>query len=368
MKQIIALSIAILIGATSCHQSDNKTSDQAPDIDVAEIVTDSVVIYNTYPGTLKANNSVDVVARVSGYLTAQNYTNGDAVTKGQLLFTIESTQYNDAVRQASAQLATAKSNYDYATAQYKAMKKALESDAVAQMEVNKAQSTMQQSEAAIRNAEAALQTAQTNLGYCKIRAPFNGHAGASNYSVGAFLNGAGSPVALATIYEDATLYAEFFIDDKTLQQIILDHRTDAVNFDSIPFSFTQPMPHNYFGRLKYIAPAVDPNTGTLKMRAEVKNIDNELHDGMYVTISLPSRSNPRALLIKDSAISSDQLGKYIYTVNDSGKVVYTPIKIGQMANDSMRVVTSGVQEGARYVTKAMLKVRDGMYVHPILTK
>lgn len=368
MKQIIPLSIILLTGIMACRHNNDSYTAQALDIDVAEAVTDSVVIYNTYPGTLKANNSVDVVARVNGYLTSQKYTNGDAVTKGQELFTVESTQYNDAVRQANAQLTTAKSNYDYASAQYKAMKKALESDAVAQMEVNKAQSALEQSVAAIRNAEAALQTARTNLSYCSIRAPFNGHAGASNYSVGTYLNGAGAPVTLATVYEDATLYAEFFIDDKTLQQILLDHRTYAVNFDSIPFIFSQQLPHNYFGRLTYIAPAVDANTGTLKMRAEVRNIDNELHDGMYVNISLPTQSNPHAILVKDTAISSDQLGKFLYTVNDSNKVVYTPIKIGQMANDSMRVVTSGINSGTRYVTKAMLKMRNGMTVRPVLSR
>ena len=111
---------------TSCAHKKNADIANVPEIDVAEAITDSVVIYNTYPGTLSADNTVDIVARVSGSVTSQNYKNGDKVSRGQLLFTIEDTKYRDALQQAEAQLATARSNHDYALAQYTAMKKALE--------------------------------------------------------------------------------------------------------------------------------------------------------------------------------------------------------------------------------------------------
>lgn len=361
---IFCIAAAALAGCSSGKNKAVEDQNEAPTIDVSRAVEDSVVIYHTYPGTLNANNKIDIVARVNGTLTSQHYESGALVKKGQLLFTIEDTQYRDAVSQAEASLATAISSRDYAAAQYAAMKKALESDAVSLMEVNKAKSALEQAEASISNARAQLQTARTNLSYCRITAPATGHISANTLSVGSYVGGAGSPVTLATLYEDATLYAKFHIDDKTMQDILLGNRQSPINLDSIPLIFNQNIQQHYYAKLSYVSPQVDPETGTLELNATVNNPDRDLHDGMYVTISLPFKSDPHAILVRDESISTDQLGKYLYTVSDSSKVVYTPISVGDLANDSMRIVVSGIGVGTPYVTKAMMKVRDGMKIKP----
>lgn len=133
MAAVVAASAVACL--PSCHSNEGSAQTDAPQVDVASVIEDSVVIYKDYPGTLTAVNSVDVVGRVNGYLRSQNYTDGSTVGKGALLFTIEDAQYRDAVGQAEAQLQTARSTYDYAMRQYEAMKKALESDAVSQIEV-----------------------------------------------------------------------------------------------------------------------------------------------------------------------------------------------------------------------------------------
>lgn len=365
----IALSTIIGVATVSCsHKGSSDPSSDTPNINVAEALKDSVVIYHTYPGTLNANNAVVLVARVDGTLKATHYRDGQFVHKGDLLFTIEDSQYRDQVQQAQAALATARSNREYAESQYTAMKKALESDAVSRMEVNKAKSTLEQAEASIKTAMAQLQTAQTNLGYCRVYAPYDGHVSAPNMSVGTYLNGAGSPVTLATLYDDATLFAKFYIDDKSVQQILMNNLEYPINLDSIPLHFQQDIPQKYYAKLTYISPEVDPSTGTLELRASVNNFGGDLRDGMYVNIQLPSKSEPNAVLVKDASISTDQLGKYIYTVNDSNIVVYTPIQTGEIVLDSMRVVVSGASAGEMYVTDALLKVRDGMHINPIKTK
>lgn len=369
MKTSECLTLAVtLLFAVSCSHGRQQGGEDLPEISVAEAVTDSVVIYHTYPGELKANNTVDLVGRVNGYLRAKHYDDGQLVEKGRLLFTIEDTQYRDQVRQAQSDLATARSNRDYAAAQYAAMTKALESDAVSVMEVNKAKSSLEQAEASIRSAEAQLQTAQTNLGYCRIYAPYRGHVSVPTMSVGSYVSGEGAPVTLATLYEDATLYAEFHIADKAMQEILLGDRLSKVDLDSIPLEFQKDIPGHYYGRLIYVSPEVNRATGTLTLRAEVDNTGGYLHDGMYVSIRLPSLSDPSAILVKDAAIGTDQLGKYLFTVNDSSKVVYTPIRTGDMVMDSMCIVDSGIAPGTRYVTKALLKVRDGMTVKPVFEK
>lgn len=93
---------------------------------------------------------------------------------------------------------------------------------------------------------------------------------------------------------------------------------------------------------------------------------NELKDGMYVKVSLPCGIGPHAVLVKDAALSTDQLGKYLYVVNDSDKVVYTPVTVGELYHDSLRVIEKGIRPGDRYVTQALLTVRNGMKVRPVV--
>lgn len=368
MRLTLPVILSGLIFA-GCVKKEKTNREMLMPIDVAEVVVDSVVIYKDFPGILKANTTVDLVGRVNGYLKSKNYTPGDIVKRGQVLFTIEDDQYRNAVDQAEAQLTTARSTHEYNTRQYEAMKKAYEKDAVSEMEVIQAKSNYEESMASIKNCEAALRTAKLNLSYCTVTAPFEGRVTSSTVSVGAYIGGEGNPVTLATIYDNSIFYAEFYIDDSSYLNLNANRlKIDGVNYDSIPVRFTDPYPHSYYGTLDYLAPDINTGTGTMLIKVKMKNYHEELRDGMYATISLPSQSDPHAVLVKDASIGTDQLGKYVYVVNDSNKVVYTSIKIGDIVNDSMRVVNSGLKEGNRYVTKALLKVRNGEEIKPVLTK
>lgn len=370
---LIAVAGTALTTLVSCGgSSKNKTDSgrRAEVIDVAVPEVDSVVLHKTYPGYLSADKKVDLVARVDGYLTSDPYTGGDFVKKGKVLFTIEDKNYRDAVDKATAALADAQASLSYAKSQYEAMKEALESDAVSQMEVLQAKSSMEQAEANCRSAEAALRTARTTLGYCTVTAPFDGHVSSGNYSNGTFLAGEGSPVVLATIYDDAKMKANFSIEDSRFLELIKNFKDSVsdVDYSRMPVNFSEKLPHEYTGDLSYMAPQIDTSTGTMSIQATIDNPYYELKDGMYATVSLPYAFEPHAILIKAASIGTDQLGKYVYVVNDSNKVVYTPVEVGETVNDSMRIVNKGLHPGDRYVTKALLKVRDGMTVEPRTVK
>lgn len=362
----ILTAAVVLTAMTACTGHSSKTEGgEVPEIAVATVQTDSITIYKTYPGTVTAMNHVDLVPRASGNLTGIYFNGGDRVRKGQVLFTIEDTQYRNAVQQASAQLTTAESNLEYAKTHYAAMAKALLSDAVAQIEVAQAKNSLQECEAAVNNAKAQLQTARTNLGYCTITAPIDGHITSSSPSTGAYLS-AGSGEILATIYDDSSMNANFFIEDAAVLRMFNNQNgRDRIDYTAIPVAFSDTLPHKYTGDLTYMSPNVDESTGTLKLQAVVKNPYGELRNGMYATISLPYRYEPHAVLVNDAAISTNQLGKYLYIVNDSDVVVYTPVTVGDLYADTLRVVISGVRPGQRYVTKALLKVREGMKVKPV---
>ena len=132
--------------------------------------------------------------------------------------------------------------------------------------------------------------------------------------------------------------------------------------------FSEKLPHEYTADLTYLAPDVDASTGTLALMADIDNKYNELKAGMYVTVRLPYKVDPQAMLVRDASIGTDQLGSYVYVVNDSNRVVYTPVKTGDLIADTMRIVESGLRPGDRYVRSAMLKVRNGMTVEPYQAK
>lgn len=366
MKRIFLLAVpALMLTACSKKDTSRPEAETAPVVDVAEAVTDSVTLYRTYPGTIHAADHAAVVCRVNGTLVSQNYHSGDIVRKGQVLFTIDGSTYRNNLAEAEATLATAESNNRYAESHYEAVARAFTSNAVSQMEVSQALSNRDQSRASVKNAQAALNQARQDLDKCTIRAPFDGRITSCIYSVGAYISGEGNPVELATIYADSNVDAYFYIEDASFQRMFSNgNNRHLIDYDSVPLAFSEQLPHEYTGALFYISPSVDTSTGSLLVKCSVKNPYGELRDGMYVTIDLPYKVDPAATLVRDASLSTDQLGKYLYVVNDSNKVVYTPVKVSALVNDSMRVVESGLKPGSRYVTSAMLKVRDGMTVKP----
>lgn len=363
---ILAASAVVFI-ATGCKKKSDQRAESVPEIEVAIPLVDSVTLHKTYPGYIRAMDQADVVARVSGQLTAQYYHEGDHVTKGQKLFSIEPSKYHDLVQQAQASLKTAQSEYDYASRQYDAMKKALQSDAVSQMEVIQAESNMNTAKAAIQNAKAALATAQENLGYCTVYATRSGRISISTMSVGNYVNGEVSPVTLATIYDDSKVKAVFNIEDAQYEKMLSDNNSDEDKLlRHMPLKFSDRLPHPYFADLQYTSPNVNTSTGTLTLEGHLANTYGELKDGMFVTIDFPYDTDPEAILINSASIGTDQLGKYVYVVNDSNKIVYTPIEIGETYQDTLSMVTKGLKPNQKYVTKALLTVRNGMEVKPVL--
>lgn len=369
MKAIHLVFAAMVLTLPCCTHHKKEGEAHPAKVEVAYPVVDSVTLSKTYPGTLRAQKQVQLVARVNGYLQSKNYTSGDYVRKGEVLFTIESSNYRDAVERARSAVASTEAQLEYAQSRYQALTEAFKTDAVSRMEVEQGRSTLENCRSTLASARASLKTAQTQLSYCTVRAPFDGHVTLSKYDQGAYLSGEAQPAVLAEIFEDNVMLADFAIDDASamfkLQQNIA---AGAVDFNQIPLMFSDTLQHSYTASLDYLSPQVNTSTGTVQLQARVANPHGELRSGMFVSVDLPVGNDPKAVLVKDAAIGADQLGKYVYVVNDSDKVVYTPIQTGAAVNDTMRIVKSGITPHSRYVTKALLKVRDGMAVKPVVEK
>ena len=368
MKKLmyIFLVLSVLTGCKEKKDAGAMKGMPTLAISVAKPIVKDITLTKDYPGYLTTEKTVNLVARVNGTLRSVSYVPGGRVKKGQLLFVIEPTLYNDKVAQAEAELKTAQAQLEYARNNYSRMKEAVKSDAVSQIQVLQSESSVTEGVAAVSNAEAALSTARTNLGYCYVRAPFDGTISKSTVDVGSYVGGSLQPVTLATIYKDDQMYAYFNVADNQWLEMSMNNQQPTKELPKkIMVQLGKEGTESYPATLDYLSPNVDLNTGTLMVRANFDNPQGVLKSGLYVSITLPCGEADHAILVKEASIGTDQLGKFLYAVNDSDIVHYRHIEIGQLINDTLRQVLGGLSPQERYVTEALMKVRDGMKIKPI---
>ena len=368
MKKLmyIFLVLSVLTGCKEKKDAGAMKGMPTLAISVAKPIVKDITLTKDYPGYLTTEKTVNLVVRVNGTLQSVSYAPGGRVKKGQLLFVIEPTLYNDKVAQAEAELKTAQAQLEYARNNYSRMKEAVKSDAVSQIQVLQSESSVTEGVAAVSNAEAALSTARTNLGYCYVRAPFDGTISKSTVDIGSYVGGSLQPVTLATIYKDDQMYAYFNVADNQWLEMSMNNQQPTKDLPKkIMVQLGKEGTESYPATLDYLSPNVDLNTGTLMVRANFDNPQGVLKSGLYVSITLPYGEADHAILVKEASIGTDQLGKFLYAVNDSDIVHYRHIEIGQLINDTLRQVLGGLSPQERYVTEALMKVRDGMKIKPI---
>ena len=364
MKKIIL--VMALLAIVACHKKrESSVSTEALPIEVSHPIVRGITLTREYPGYLAADATIPIMGRVNGTITKRNFTAGQRVRKGDILFVIEPTLYKNAVEQAEASVKTAEAELDYARSNYERMKVAIGSNAVSQIELLQAKSNVESCEAALDNAKAALSTARTRLGYCYVKAPTDGAVSLENHPVGAYISGEMSPVELCKLYKDDIMYAFFEItDNQWLKKI--QKGVNSMDQSNITFTIGDGKEIVRKAKIDFLSPAIELSTGTLKVRAELDNKDGMLKPGNYITVTMPYEEIKDGILVLDASIGTDQLGKYLYVVNDSSKVEYRRINAGAIVDDTLRLVTDGIEPNEQYVTKALLKVRNGMHVTPIM--
>ena len=373
MKTIKFTSLTIIVLSTilllfSCKGKSNKNKNNLiPKVSVSKPYIMPIVLHKEYPGYLLSNNIVDVVGRVSGYVKLQNFSSGQYINEGDLLYVIEPTVYENEVSKAEANLKSAQASLDYYKNNYQRMLEASKSDAISQIDLIQAETNVRTAEANVKTAEANLKTSQNTLSYCYVKAPISGVLTTSGAGEGEYVSGSdGNPFKLTTIYNNDPIYAYFNIEDNQYLMI----RMQSQNWESsLPKKVYVNMQEGSYPPIEatpnYISPFVNLKTGTLTLRALFENSKYDLKSGMYCTVSLPYGEEENAILIPDASTGTDQLGRYVYVIDDNNIVSYRHIEVGEIINDSLIHVKSGLNPDERFVTKALLKVRAGMKVEPI---
>lgn len=360
-------TLSIVILAATLFFGCDKSKEQhktmpAPTVEVNHPVLQTVVYSFEYPGYLEAEQTVTLVARVSGYLESFRFTPGQQVREGQVLFVIEPQPYQDKVTQAEAAVESSKSKLTYAKASYERMKEAVKGRAVSEIDYLQAQSAYGEAVAAHEDARSQLNLANTDLSYCRVKAPFTGRISRNRIDVGNMVGTAADNTTLATIYKDNQMYLYFsmaYPDYMKLPQ-------NSPSALPITLQDVNDPEKTWVAALDYTSPNVDLTTGTVSLRAIARNPNGNLLSGMYVKVIVPYKSVPKAIVIPENSIGTNQGGRYVYLVTPENTVAFQAVKVGALTSNGMREITEGVSLEDRYVTQALINVRPGMKVTPKL--
>ena len=384
-----------LLLLAACAQKNEYVPPPPPAVTVAPPERRDVIDYAEFTGTTMAHKVVEVRARVKGFLAKIDYEPGSLVEKGTALFEIDPAEYLAGVQSADADLRSAQADLTVAEASIKSkeagvalaetavqkLEVAYKSKAVseilvletkakrdvAQADLEGAKAQREVARARVGVAEAHLSQARLTLGYTKIAAPMSGRVAMWNVEVGALV-GAGDPTLLTTIINDDKIYCHFDIAERWLLQVRKQFR-EATGRDARPGEVPvrialvneEGFPHE--GRVDYADPTLDPDTGTVRVRAIFDNAERLLPSGAFVRVQVPVAQRKGALLVTERAVGQDPGGAYLLVVNSSDTVERRDVEIGARHGDQV-VVLEGLRESERVIVVGLQRARPGARVRP----
>lgn len=353
----ILLSV-LLVG---CDNSvAQNAAPPAPAVSAADVVVKSISQWDSFNGRIEAVESVQLRPRVSGYIDKVNYTDGQEVKKGEVLFTIDDRTYRAALEQAQASLARAKTQASLAQSEANRTDKLINTHLVSREEWEQRRSAATQAQADIRAAQAAVDTAQFNLDFTKVTAPIDGRASRALITSGNLVTAGDSASVLTTLVSQKTVYVYFDVDESTYlhyQNLARSGQGASSNHMALPveIGLTGEDGYPHQGKVDFLDNQLTPSTGTIRMRALLDNAQRQFTPGLFARVRLPGSAEFNATLIDDKAVLTDQDRKYVYIVDKEGKAQRRDITPGRLAA-GLRIVQRGLNPGDKVIVDGLQKV------------
>lgn len=358
---VISLFISLFISLVGCSGGDEKKpTAPPPKVGVITIASEDVNPTREFTGKTEASEDVTIQARVEGYLVSQAVNDGSQVQKGDLLFELDRQNYEAALAQAKAKVAQASAANDEAQINYKRGEELIVKAVISQSQMDELTSKKLQAEASIKAANADLKNAELNLGYTKIYAPTDGMISQSEVSIGDLVTPSStltSLVKIKPIYVSINVSETEFVNYRSEREKSLAEGGDGlVSYAQIKLRSGDVYPEK--GRFEFVDNRVNPNTGTIKIRAVFDNLDGMLISGQHVTLLVKRVQTQSQIVIPQKSIQEDQLGKYVLMLDEDSVVRKRPIQVGMRLGVG-QVIESGVEVGEQLIVDGLQKVRVG---------
>jgi len=361
------LTMVVILGLAGCGQEPKKVALPPPEVTVVQPDDREVTRYLDSTGTTAALESVDIRARVQGFLDSIHFKPRAKVKAGDLLFVIDPRPYQAKVDQAGATLAARQAASTLADVEEKKAKQLQSKEAISELKWLEAIAQRDVARAQVDQASADLEAAKLDLDYTQVRSPINGHVSRNLVDVGNLVGATGKSL-LTTVVNDESIYVYFNVSERDIlpliRQLTREDKKAREKDETAPafmgLADEEGYPHK--GSIDFADTKIDSSTGTMQIRAIFPNPDGLLLSGLFVRVRVPIETR-KALLVPDVAVQADQAGKYLLVVNDKGIVERRNIKTGQVV-DAMTVILQGLKAGERVIVKGLQRARPGAKVSP----
>jgi len=365
-----ALSLGALVAlSTGCGPGSVKQHPSPPSVTVASTEGKEIVEWDEFTGRTEAVESVDVRPRVSGYIETVRFQSGQVVKKGEVLFVIDPRWHQADLDRRQAEFEQARVRLENARREADRTPQLLANKAISTEESDARQARYQEAKAALQAAQAALDSAKLDLEYTQVRAPIDGRVSRALLTEGNYVSGiAGAASLLTTLVSVNPIYAYADIDENSLLKFNALAQAKKLETDGdgrIPVELQladeQDFPHR--GYIESFDNHLDPNTGSILLRAVFPNGDGRIVPGLFARIRVPLSERHSALFVDERAIGTDQAQKFVLTLSSTNTVEYRSVKLGPVV-DGKRIVRSGLNAGEMVVVNGLQRVRPGMPVTP----
>lgn len=366
---IFTLFISFFIFMVSCGGEPEQQVPPPPQVTVSKPLVRQIVEWDEYTGRLDATDSVEIRARVSGYLQSIHFDEGEIVDKGKLLFVIDPRPFQAALNRSEGEFELSAARLKLAQDNLARAKKLLEARAISKEEFDTRASEVDQAKASVESAGAVVEEAELNLEFTEVKSPIRGRISRELVTEGNLINGGTGGTLLTTIVSLDPIHVYFEADERSvLKYIRLDRdgtrpsSRDIANPVFLSLVDEKGFPHK--GKMDFVDNRLDPNTGTMTGRAIFPNPDLILTPGLFARVRLQGSSKYEALQIPDEAVGTDQSQKFVLTVNDENIVKYKRVVLGPVVN-GLRVVREGLKPDDLVITKGIQRARPDSKVDPV---
>ncbi len=364
---IIIAAFAAIATLTSCGGSKKGGMPNFGDDEfaVSTIGTSSATLQTTYPATIKGIQDVEVRPKVSGFLTKVFVHEGQTVSAGQSLFSIDSETYQAAARSAAAAVNTAKAQLKTAKLTYQNNKSLYDSHVIGEYELSTAANSLATAEAQVAQAEAALASAREQLAWCTVKSPAAGVVGNLPFKEGALVSASGQ--ALTTVSNISTMEVFFSVSESQILNMTKNNgnmQAAIAAFPAVQLQLADGTFYDQPGKVVKMSGVIDASTGAVSLIAHFANPDKLLKSGGAGSIVV-ANNDSSAIVIPQEACSQVQDKIFVYAVDKSNKVKYTEIHVNPQNDGKNYIVTDGLHAGDRIVLKGITKLTDGQQITPI---